>query len=112
MGGKTDEVPAGLLKREGCVFSVRVRLPGGVYGRICTHEHVNSHAHIQFMCTPLNIRTLHLVSITEMGAACQLCPIPLLLTGNARGAGQTSHAQDTGGALTNHLGETSRIILE
>ena len=39
------------------------------------------------------IHTLHLVSIIAMGATCQLCPIPLLLTGNARGAGQTGQAE-------------------
>lgn len=37
--------------------------------------------------------TLHLVSIIETGASCQVCPLPILLTGNARGAGQTGHTK-------------------
>lgn len=39
----------------------------------------------------LYTHTLHLVSIIEMGATCQLCPIPPPLTGNARGAGHAKY---------------------
>lgn len=80
------------------MFCVRVLLPGGVYGRMCTHEHACARELTRTYTVHVHTLeyTIHLVSITEMGAACQLCPIPLLLTGNARGAGQTRHTQDKG----------------
>lgn len=104
MGGKTDEAeaPAGLLEREGCVFCVCK----GTTAMRGLQEDVNTH--IQYICTPMCIHTLHLVSIIEMGATCQLCPIPLLLAGNARSAGQTGHAKQEVGALARSPVESSQ----
>lgn len=83
MRGKTDEteVPAGSLEREGWMFRVR---KGAAAVRGLQED---LHTHVQYICTPIHAHTLHLVSIIEMGATCQLCPVPLSLTGNARGAG-------------------------
>lgn len=51
--------------------------------------------------------TPHLESIIETGAACQLCPIPPLLSGNARGAGQTGRVNYEVGALASAAGPAS-----
>lgn len=64
----------------GCMFCVR---KGTAHKR----------THAPYLCTPMHAHTLHLVSVIERGAACQLCPVPVSLTGNARGAGQTGHAK-------------------
>lgn len=84
------ETPAEMLERESCVFlCLKVQLNW----RFCG-THIYTH-----LCAPMYIHTLHLVSIIKIGAGCQLCHSPLLLTGNARGAGQTGHAKYKVGAL-------------
>ena len=55
----------------------------------------------------IHTHTPHLESIIETGAACQLCPIPLLLSGNARGAGQTGRVKFEVGALAGAAGPAS-----